>query len=196
MGYSTTPSVGVFVAKENLDGGIMISASHNGIEWNALKLFNSKGEFISKNDFDNINRIINKNSNNYENVNPAGKIIINSSSINQHINLILSNELAKVDEIKNAKLKIVVDGINSTGGIAVPLLLDILNVEVIKLNCEPDGNFIHDPEPLEKNLFQLSELVVKSGANLGIAVDPDVDRLAFIDEKKIFWRGVYTSSLC
>ena len=196
LGYSTTPSVGVFIAKERLDGGIMISASHNGIEWNALKLFNSKGEFISKNDFDNINRIINKNSNNYENVNPAGKIIINSSSINQHIDLILSNKLAKVDEIKNAKLKIAVDGINSTGGIAVPLLLDKLNVEVIKLNCEPDGNFIHDPEPLEKNLFELSELVVKSNANLGIAVDPDVDRLAFIDEKGKYFGEEYTLVAC
>ena len=198
LGYSTTPSVGVFVAKENLDGGIMISASHNGIEWNALKLFNSKGEFISKNDFDNINRIINKNSNNYENVNPAGKIIINSSSINQHIDLILSNKLAKVDEIKNAKLKIAVDGINSTGGIAVPLLLDKLNVEVIKLNCEPDGNFIHDPEPLEKNLFELSKLLnlVKNNADLGIAVDPDVDRLAFIDEKGKYFGEEYTLVAC
>lgn len=196
LGYSTTPSVEVFIDQEGLDGGIMISASHNGIEWNALKLFNSKGEFISKDDFDNINSIIDNKSFNYENVKSAGKIITNSHSIEQHIELILSNELVNINKIKSSKLKIVVDGINSTGGIAVPYLLERLDVEVVKLNCEPDGNFIHDPEPLEKNLVGLSNSVVKNSANLGIAVDPDVDRLAFIDEKGTYFGEEYTLVAC
>lgn len=196
LGYSTTPSVEVFIDQEGLDGGIMISASHNGIEWNALKLFNSKGEFISKDDFDNINSIIENKSFNYEDVKSAGKIITNSHSIEQHIELILSNELVNINKIKSSKLKIVVDGINSTGGIAVPCLLERLDVEVVKLNCEPDGNFIHDPEPLEKNLVGLSNSVVKNSANLGIAVDPDVDRLAFIDEKGTYFGEEYTLVAC
>ena len=196
LGYSTTPSVEVFIGREGLDGGIMISASHNGIEWNALKLFNSKGEFISKDDFDNINSIIDNKSFNYEDVKSAGKIITNSHSIEQHIELILSNELVNINKIKSSKLKIVVDGINSTGGIAVPYLLERLDVEVVKLNCEPDGNFIHDPEPLEKNLVGLSNSVVKNSANLGIAVDPDVDRLAFIDEKGTYFGEEYTLVAC
>ena len=196
LGYSTTPSVEVFIDQEGLDGGIMISASHNGIEWNALKLFNSKGEFISKDDFDNINSIIDNKSFNYEDVKSAGKIITNSHSIEQHIELILSNELVNINKIKSSKLKIVVDGINSTGGIAVPYLLERLDVEVVKLNCEPDGNFIHDPEPLEKNLIGLSNSVVKNSANLGIAVDPDVDRLAFIDEKGTYFGEEYTLVAC
>tara|TARA_B100000965_G_scaffold371665_1_gene360808 strand:+ start:900 stop:2279 length:1380 start_codon:yes stop_codon:yes gene_type:complete len=196
LGYSTTPSVEVFIEQENLDGGIMISASHNGIEWNALKLFNSKGEFISKEDFDSINSIIEKNSFNHEDVKSVGKVITNSHSIEQHIELILSNKLVNINKIKNAKFRIVVDGINSTGGIAVPYLLETLNVDVVKLNCEPDGNFIHDPEPLEKNLVELSRSVVKHNADLGIAVDPDVDRLAFIDEKGTYFGEEYTLIAC
>ena len=172
LGYSTTPSVEVFIDLEGLDGGIMISASHNGIEWNALKLFS------------------------YKDAKSAGKIITHSNSIEQHIELILSNDLININKIKSAKLKVVVDGINSTGGIAVPHLLDKLDVEVVKLNCEPDGNFIHDPEPLEKNLVELSKAVVKNNANLGIAVDPDVDRLAFIDEKGTYFGEEYTLVAC
>ena len=196
LGYSTTPSVEVFIDLEGLDGGIMISASHNGIEWNALKLFNSKGEFISKDDFDNINSIIDKKSFSYKDAESAGKIITHSNSIEQHIEIILSNNLININKIKSAKLKVVVDGINSTGGIAVPHLLDKLDVEVVKLNCEPDGNFIHDPEPLEKNLVELSKTVVENNANLGIAVDPDVDRLAFIDEKGKYFGEEYTLVAC
>ena len=196
LGYSTTPSVEVFVKQEKLDGGIMISASHNGIEWNALKLFNSNGEFISKDDFHHINSILEKKSFNYEAINPVGKVATNSNSIEQHIELILSHNLVKINKIISSKLKVVVDGINSTGGIAVPRLLDILNVEVIKLNCEPNGNFVHDPEPLERNLVELSKSVIKNNADLGIAVDPDVDRLAFIDEKGKYFGEEYTLVAC
>ena len=196
LGYSTTPSVEIFIAQERLSGGIMISASHNGIEWNALKLFNSKGEFISKEDFDNINIIVENKSFVYEDPNSVGKIITNSRSIEQHIELILSNEIVNTDKIKSANLKIVVDGINSTGGIAVPQLLERLNIEVVKLNCKPDGNFIHNPEPLEKNLYDLSKEVVKNKADLGIAVDPDVDRLAFIDENGKYFGEEYTLVAC
>ena len=196
LGYSTTPSVEVFIEQEKLDGGIMISASHNGVEWNALKLFNSKGEFISKDDFDNINNIIEKKSFKHRDVSTVGKIIKNSNSIERHINLILSHELINVNRIKSANFSIVVDGINSTGGIAVPDLLKRLNVDVIKLNCEPNGNFIHDPEPLEKNLVELSKLVVKYNADLGIAVDPDVDRLALIDEKGGYFGEEYSLVAC
>jgi phosphomannomutase len=196
LGYSTTPSVEIFIAQERLSGGIMISASHNGIEWNALKLFNSKGEFISKEDFDNINIIVENKSAVYEDPNSVGKIITNSRSIEQHIELILSNEIVNTDKIKSANLKIVVDGINSTGGIAVPQLLERLNIDVVKLNCKPDGNFIHNPEPLEKNLYDLSKEVVKNKADLGIAVDPDVDRLAFIDENGKYFGEEYTLVAC
>ncbi len=196
LGYSTTPSVEIFIEKERLDGGIMISASHNGIEWNALKLFNSRGEFISKDDFDNINSILEKKSFNYEAINPVGKVATNSNSIEQHIELILSHNLVKTNKIKSSRLKVVVDGINSTGGIAVPRLLDMLNVEVIKLNCEPNGNFVHDPEPLERNLVELSKSVIKNNADLGIAVDPDVDRLAFIDETGKYFGEEYTLVAC
>ena len=196
LGYSTTPSVEVFIEKERLDGGIMISASHNGIEWNALKLFNSRGEFVSKDDFDNINSILEKKSFNYDCKNPVGKVTTNSNSIEQHIELILSHNLVKINKIKSSKLKVVVDGINSTGGIAVPRLLEILNVEVIKLNCEPNGNFVHDPEPLERNLVELSKSVIKNNADLGIAVDPDVDRLAFIDETGKYFGEEYTLVAC
>tara|TARA_B100000575_G_scaffold98644_1_gene78695 strand:- start:5514 stop:6893 length:1380 start_codon:yes stop_codon:yes gene_type:complete len=196
LGYSTTPSVEVFIEQKKLDGGIMISASHNGIEWNALKLFNSKGEFISKNDFDNINSIIERKSFKYEDIEPVGKVIKNSLSIQQHIELILSDKLIKTNKIKSSKLKVVVDGINSTGGIAVPLLLQKLNVEVVKLNCEPNGSFAHDPEPLERNLVELSKSVVKNKADFGIAVDPDVDRLAFIDERGKYFGEEYTLVAC
>ncbi len=196
LGYSTTPSVEVFIEKERLDGGIMISASHNGIKWNALKLFNSRGEFVSKDDFDNINSILEKKSFNHEAINPVGKVTTNSNSIEQHIELILSHNLVKINKIKSSKLKVVVDGINSTGGIAVPRLLDVLNVEVIKLNCEPNGNFVHDPEPLERNLVELSKSVIKNNADLGIAVDPDVDRLAFIDETGKYFGEEYTLVAC
>ena len=196
LGYSTTPSVEVFVKQEKLDGGIMISASHNGIEWNALKLFNSNGEFISKDDFHHINSILEKKSFNYEAINPVGKVATNSNSIEQHIELILSHNLVKINKIISSKFKVVVDGINSTGGIAVPRLLDILNVEVIKLNCEPNGNFVHDPEPLERNLVELSKSVIKNNADLGIAVDPDVDRLAFIDETGKYFGEEYTLVAC
>ena len=196
LGYSTTPSVEVFIEKEKLDGGIMISASHNGIEWNALKLFNSKGEFISKDDFDNISSILEKKSFKNEDTNPVGIVITNSNSIEQHIELILSHSLVNINKIKKSKLKAVVDGINSTGGIAVPRLLEILNVEVVKLNCKPNGNFIHDPEPLERNLVELSKSVIKNNADLGIAVDPDVDRLAFIDERGQYFGEEYTLVAC
>ena len=196
LGYSTTPSVEVFIEQEKLDGGIMISASHNGIEWNALKLFNSRGEFVSKDDFDNINSILEKKSFGYEGIMPVGKVATNSNSIEQHIELILSHNLVKINKIKSSKLKVVVDGINSTGGIAVPRLLEILNVEVIKLNCEPNGNFVHDPEPLERNLVELSKSVIKNNADLGIAVDPDVDRLAFIDETGKYFGEEYTLVAC
>ena len=196
LGFSTTPSVEVFIEQEKLDGGIMISASHNGVEWNALKLFNSRGEFISKDDFIKINSIIEKKLFKYKDLNSTGKIITNSHSIEQHIQLILSNKLVNVNKIKTAKFRIVVDGINSTGGIAVPLLLEGLNVDVVKLNCEPDGNFIHDPEPLEKNLVELSKSVLEHNADLGIAVDPDVDRLAFIDEMGKYFGEEYTLVAC
>ena len=124
------------------------------------------------------------------------KLLTNSNSIEQHIELILSHKLVKINKIKSSNFRIVVDGINSTGGIAVPRLLEILNVEVIKLNCEPNGNFVHDPEPLEKNLVELSKSVVKNNADLGIAVDPDVDRLAFIDETGKYFGEEYTLVAC
>ena len=158
----------------------MLTASHNPKNWNALKFFNEKGEFLSHKDVNKILKIENSDIKSNTNINDQGIIEDFKGSYDLHINEILNLKHVNSDIIRKKRFKIVVDGINSSGGIIIPKLLEALNVEVIKINCIPDGNFAHDPEPLDKNLDQLKEEVLKSNSDLGIVVDPDVDRLVFV----------------
>lgn len=196
LGLSTTPSVGFSIPRTKSHGGIMITASHNPKEWNALKLLNKEGEFISK----EAGELIVKKVNNFDfktlKKNIIGKINFKDEYYKDHINEILKISFLKLDEIKSKKFKVVVDGINSSGGIAVPYLLEKLNISCIKLNCKPDGDFAHNPEPLKENLSELCESVKSNSADFGIAVDPDVDRLVFVDEKGKVFGEEYTLVTC
>ena len=195
LGLSTTPTVEIAVPGENADAGIIITASHNPRNWNALKLLNNKGEFINAADGEKLLKIANTNPlNDYNGKN--GSIIFNSSYIDKHIEMILDLPLVDVGLIKKRKFKIVVDAVNSTGGIAVPKLLKKLGVDVIELYCNPNGEFPHNPEPLKENLTDLSRLVVENRADLGIVVDPDVDRLAFVSENGEVFGEEYTLVAC
>jgi len=193
LGLSTTPTVEVAVTCENAIGGIIITASHNPVEWNALKLLNGLGEFISDSDGREILTIANAFDYEYAGVEQLGSVEMKDSYIDIHINKILDLDLVNAAAIREKKYKIVVDGINSTGGIAIPKLLNALGVnDVVLLNGVPDGNFSHNPEPLPENLFELSQMVKDKNADLGIAVDPDVDRLAFVCEDGSMFGEEYT----
>ena len=193
---ASTPTVAISIPLEKADGGIIISASHNLKEWNALKLLNRDGEFITSKDIIEVKRIFDKKDFNFSSIDSLGKTFIKKNYLDIHIDLILKLNSVYVDLIKSSKFKVVVDGINSVGGIAIPKLLKILGVEVIELFCDPNGEFKRNPEPLENNLNELSDLVIKNNADFGIAVDPDVDRLAFVDEKGIPFGEEYTLVAC
>ena len=195
LGLSTTPTVEIAVPIENADAGIIITASHNPREWNALKLLNNKGEFINAEDGKNLMSIADSNPSFDENIN-LGSVMFNDSYIDTHIDLILKLPFVDSESIKRRKFKVVVDAVNSTGGIAIPILLDRLGVETIKLYCDPTGEFPHNPEPLKENLSDLSNLVVNEAADLGIVVDPDVDRLAFVSEDGEVFGEEYTLVAC
>ncbi|MFL2610131.1 MAG: phosphoglucosamine mutase [Flavobacteriaceae bacterium] len=195
LGLSTTPTVEIAVPIENADAGIIITASHNPREWNALKLLNNKGEFINAEDGKNLMSIADSNPSFDENIN-LGSVTFNDSYIDTHIDLILKLPFVDSESIKRRKFKVVVDAVNSTGGIAIPILLDRLGVETIKLYCDPTGEFPHNPEPLKENLSDLSNLVVNEAADLGIVVDPDVDRLAFVSEDGEVFGEEYTLVAC
>ena len=192
LGLSTTPTVEVAVALEHADGGIILTASHNPKEWNALKLLNSKGEFLNAKAGQEILDIAEKGDTTFADVDSLGAITVNDAYIDMHIDEILDLPLVNVAAIKKARLKVVVDAVNSTGGIAIPLLLDALDVHCTKLYCTPNGEFPHNPEPLKEHLGDLMELVVEEQADFGIVVDPDVDRLAFVDEKGEMFGEEYT----
>ena len=195
LGLSTTPTVEIAVTEENADGGIIITASHNPKNWNALKLLNHKGEFISQSDGNNILAIAETKPTIEKNI-QKGNVKKVDNYISKHIDLILNLNSVNVQIIKKKQLKIVVDAVNSTGGIAIPELLKKMGVEVVELYCTPNGEFPHDPEPLKDNLKELSELVVKTNADLGIIVDPDVDRLAFVCENGDVFGEEYTLVAC
>ena len=195
LGLSTTPTVEIAVTEENADGGIIITASHNPKNWNALKLLNHKGEFISQSDGNNILAIAATKPTIEKNI-QKGNVKKVDNYISKHIDLILNLNSVNVQIIKKKQLKIVVDAVNSTGGIAIPELLKKMGVEVVELYCTPNGEFPHDPEPLKDNLKELSELVVKTNADLGIIVDPDVDRLAFVCENGDVFGEEYTLVAC
>jgi phosphomannomutase len=183
LGLSTTPTVEIAVPLEKAGGGIILTASHNPIQWNALKLLNEKGEFISAEDGATILKIATDESFDFAPVEKLGSYDKKNKYIKKHIELILKNKLVDVKAIKNSKFKIVVDAVNSTGGISVPQLLKALGVKKIaKLYCDPTGKFPHNPEPLPENIKAICKVVKKGKYDLGIVVDPDVDRLALIQE--------------
>ncbi|MEC7782953.1 MAG: phosphoglucosamine mutase [Bacteroidota bacterium] len=196
LDLSTTPTVELAVQLEHADGGIILTASHNPKQWNALKLLDKNGEFLNAEAGAEILKIADESSVTFAEVDALGAIHKNDAYIDIHIDEVLDLDLVDEDAIKAANFKIVVDGVNSTGGIAIPMLLERLGVYVEKLYCEPTGNFPHNPEPLKEHLTDICKLVPEENADLGIVVDPDVDRLAFIDETGEMFGEEYTLVAC
>ena len=192
IGLSTTPTVEVAVQLEKSAGGIIITASHNPKEWNALKLLNGKGEFLSAKDGEAILELAENDVFSFSEVDDLGKYTFDDSFNNKHIDEVLDLELVDVDLIKSAGFKVVVDAVNSTGGFMIPRLLERMGVDCVKLYCEPNGQFSHNPEPLPENLSEISKLVVDKNADFGIVVDPDVDRLALVCEDGKMFGEEYT----
>ena len=192
IGLATTPTVELAVQAENADGGIILTASHNPGQWNALKLLNNEGEFITAGDGSEVMELADKEQFEFSQADQLGKITANNYN-DFHIDKILELDLVDRELIRNAGLKIVVDCVNSVGGIVIPELLKALGVkEVVKLYCSPTGIFPHNPEPVPENLISISEKVKETGSDLGFVVDPDVDRLAIIDENGIMFGEEYT----
>ena len=193
LGLSTTPTVEMAVPGENAQGGIILTASHNPRQWNALKLLNEKGEFISGAEGEDILRMAEEESYSFAGVDELGKYEQDDQWIRKHIELILALPLVNKEAIARADLHVMVDAVNSTGGIAVPMLLEMLGVkQITKIYCDPTGDFPHNPEPLPENLKVISEEMKKSGADVGIVVDPDVDRLALVCENGEMFGEEYT----
>lgn len=193
LGLSTTPTVELAVTGEGASGGIILTASHNPIQWNALKLLNETGEFISAQDGADVLDIAENESFEFAEVRKLGKYTADDTWLQKHIDLILALPLVDRDIIAARNFRVVVDAVNSTGGIAVPMLLEALGVEhITKLHCEPTGNFAHNPEPLPENLRDIIKEMEKGNADLGIVVDPDVDRLALICEDGSTFGEEYT----
>ena len=196
LDLSTTPTVEIAVPLEHADGGIILTASHNPKQWNALKLLDQNGEFLNAEHSQRVLDIAAADSMEFADVDDLGAITVNQAYFDIHIDEVLDLELVNVKAIADSNFKVVVDAVNSTGGIAIPLLLERLGVEAVKIHCEPNGQFPHNPEPLKQHLTDLSEKVVSSHADFGIAVDPDVDRLAFMDEKGMMFGEEYTLVAC
>jgi phosphomannomutase len=196
LGLSTTPTVEVAVPLEKADGGIILTASHNPKEWNALKLLNEKGEFLNGAEGEQILALAESEDFSFAEVDDLGSYTKDSSYLEKHIQEVLNLELVDVEAIKKANFKVVVDGVNSTGGIFIPALLKKLGVECVELYCTPNGEFPHNPEPLKEHLTAISELVVKEKADVGIVVDPDVDRLALVSEDGSMFGEEYTLVAC
>jgi phosphomannomutase len=193
LGLSTTPTVEMAVPYHKANGGIILTASHNPKQWNALKLLNEKGEFISGKDGEELMRIADSNKFAFAEVDDLGKVSQDTTAIERHVQAILELPLVDVQAIRNANFTIVVDAVNSTGGIAVPQMLRALGVQnIVELYCEPTGHFPHNPEPLAEHLTELSARVVAEKAHLGITVDPDVDRLALVNEDGTMFGEEYT----
>ncbi len=192
IGLATTPTVELAVREKKANGGIILTASHNPKQWNALKLLNSRGEFLSDSDGKQILSFANEGVENFPDVDNIGHVIERSSFDDEHIKSVLNLKLVDVPAVKNAKLKVVVDAVNSVGGKVIPELLRAMGVEVVELYCTPNGHFPHNPEPLPENLTEISKVVVKEKADLGVVVDPDVDRLALICEDGTMFGEEYT----
>ena len=192
-GLSTTPTTEMTVIDKHADGGIIITASHNPKHWNALKLLNAKGEFIDAAEGQEVLRLAESNEIHYAEVDDLGLVTEDLNTIDRHIELVLQLPLVDVEAIRKANFKVAVDAVNSTGGIAIPRLLRALGVnQVVELNCEPTGHFAHNPEPIPQNLTQIAEAVPANHCDLGIVVDPDVDRLALVCETGEMFGEEYT----
>ena len=196
LGLSTTPTVEIAVPMERADGGIILTASHNPKQWNALKLLNEKGEFLSGDNGAVILEIAEDEAFDFADVDNLGEVTINDAYMDIHIDEVLNLPLVDAEAVRAAGFKVVVDGVNSSGGIIIPKLLEQMGVEVVRLYCEPTGHFPHNPEPLKEHLGDISKLVVDEKAHLGIVVDPDVDRLAFISNDGEMFGEEYTLVAC
>ena len=192
IGLSTTPTVEVAVQIHQSAGGIILTASHNPKQWNALKLLNNKGEFLSEMDGKKILSLVENNNFSFEEVDKLGSYNLDNSFNDLHIEKVLNLGLVNVELIKKSNFKVVVDAVNSTGGFIVPKLLEKMGVECVKLYCDPNGEFPHNPEPLPENLTEISKLVIEENADFGIVVDPDVDRLALVCEDGSMFGEEYT----
>ena len=196
VGLSTTPTVEMAVTQHQAHGGIIITASHNPKQWNALKLLNQRGEFLNAASGRKILEIAQKQEFEYATIDHLGKVIQVSGAIEEHVRRVLALPLVNSGSIKQKKFKVVLDAVNSSGGIAVPILMEALGVTTVQIYCDPTGDFPHNPEPLKENLTVLSEKVVEVKADFGIVVDPDVDRLAFVDENGKVFGEEYTLVAC
>lgn len=193
LGLSTTPTVEVAVPDEKAAGGIILTASHNPKQWNALKLLNNRGEFISDQDGKEVLALAEDSDLSFADVDSLGKVTYDDSYLQKHIDKVLALPLVNIEAVKAAKFKVAVDAVNSTGGIFVPALLKALGVETVyELYCEPNGHFPHNPEPLPEHLTEISKVVRENKADLGIVVDPDVDRLCFVNEDGSMFGEEYT----
>jgi len=193
LGLSTTPTVEVAVPDEQAGGGIILTASHNPKQWNALKLLNADGEFISDADGKEVLDLAEAADFDFAEVDKLGKVVQNDTYLQKHIEKVLALPLVDIEAIKKADFKVVIDCVNSTGGIFIPALLKALGVNnIVELYCEPNGQFPHNPEPLPENLTEISKEVQKQNADLGIVVDPDVDRLCFVNEDGSMFGEEYT----
>jgi phosphomannomutase len=193
LGMSTTPTVEIAVPLENANGGIILTASHNPKQWNALKLLNEKGEFISGADGEKLLEIAESEDFLFAEVDDLGSYHFDESYLQKHIDSILALSLVNKTAIENANFKVLVDAVNSTGGIFVPALLKALGVkQIVELYCDPTGHFPHNPEPLPEHLVELSQAVVSNQGHVGISIDPDVDRLALVCEDGTMFGEEYT----
>lgn len=192
IGLATTPTVEVAVTGKKADGGIILTASHNPRQWNALKLLNSHGEFLSDTEGKKVLALAEAGTETYPEIDSIGHVIERCSYNDEHIKAALALKLADIEAVRKAGFKVVVDAVNSVGGVVIPALLREMGVNVIELNCTPDGNFAHNPEPIPENLTEISARVPAEQADLGIVVDPDVDRLALICEDGSMFGEEYT----
>ena len=192
VGLCTTPGTEMAVITHKADGGIIITASHNPRQWNALKLLNERGEFLDDAEGKQVLAMAEDTEYCYPDIDNIGKVVLREDFNTTHIAQVLALPLVNVETVRKRHLKVVVDAVNSVGGIVIPKLLRELGCEVVELNCEPTGNFAHNPEPLPENLRDISEVVRREGADLGIVVDPDVDRLAFVMENGEMFVEEYT----
>ena len=192
VGLCTTPGTEMAVITLKADGGIIITASHNPKQWNALKLLNEKGEFLNDAEGKRVLALADDDNFEFPDVDHLGKVISREDFNDTHIAQVLALPLVDVEAVRARKFKVVVDAVNSVGGVVMPKLLRELGCEVVELNCEPTGHFAHNPEPLPQNLTEISEVIVREGADLGIVVDPDVDRLAFVNEDGTMFVEEYT----
>ena len=192
VGLCTTPGTEMAVITHKADGGIIITASHNPKQWNALKLLNEKGEFLNDAEGKRVLALAEDEGYDFPDVDNIGQVVLREDFNTTHIEQVLALEMVDVEAVKARKFKVVVDAVNSIGGVVIPALLRALGCDVVEVNCTPDGNFAHNPEPLAEHLTEISHVVVEEKADLGVVVDPDVDRLALVNEDGTMFGEEYT----